>query len=133
MTKDASPPRRTMAHLLEELAPLIEILASRDPLLKGYLDSTPRTCGKPGCRCAEGEKHPAWVLRIPQGRTSRSRSLPESVFRKLEPLTEEYRHFRQAAIRCRQLMQDADEAINDLEAARRVDPEAEIQRIRDAK
>ena len=133
MIKDASQPRHTLAHLLEELAPLIEALVARAPLLKGYLDSTPHTCGTPGCRCADGEKHAAWVLRIPQEGKTRNRSIPEPVFRKLEPLTDEYRRFRQAAIRCRQLMRAANKAIGDIEAARQVDPEKEIRRIRDGK
>jgi hypothetical protein len=133
MLKDASQPRHTLAHLLEELVPLIDILKGRDPMLKGYLDSRAHTCGTPGCRCAAGEKHPVWILRIPQGGTTRNRSIPETLFRKLEPLTDEYRRFRQAAIRCRQLMRAADKAIGDIEAARQVDPENEIQRIRDGK
>ena len=133
MPKDASQPRHTLAHLLEELAPLIEVLKGRDPMLKGYLDSRTQTCGTPGCRCMAGEKHPVWILRLPQGGKTRNRSIPESLFRKLEPLTDEYRRFRQAAIRCRQLMRVVDKAIGDIESAREVDPETEIQRIRDGK
>jgi hypothetical protein len=80
-----------------------------------------------------GEKHPVWILRLPQGGKTRNRSIPEPLFRKLEPLTDEYRRFRQAAIRCRQLMRAVDKAIGDIESAREVDPETEIQRIRDGK
>jgi len=133
MAKYASPPRLALAHFLEELAPVIEVLVSREPMLKGYLRSTTVTCGSPGCRCAAGEKHPAWVLRIPQGSTTRNRSIPESAFRHLEPLTEEYRRFRQAATRFRELMREAAKAIADLEVARQVDPDNQIQRIREGK
>jgi hypothetical protein len=131
MTKDeVSQARRTLAHLLEELRPLVEELVQGGPMLKGYLDSRPRSCGKPGCRCAEGERHPAWVLRIPEGLRSRSRSIPEAVYGKLEPLTEEYRRFRQAAVRWRKLVRKADDALRVLESGRLVDPDVELERMR---
>ncbi len=133
MIKDASPPRLALVRFLEELTPLLEVLKSRDPMLKGYLVSTSVTCGTPGCRCTEGEKHPAWVLRIPHGSTTRNRSIPEAAFRKLEPLTEEYRRFRQSAARFRQLMREAAKAIAEIEVARQVDPDDQIQKIRDGK
>jgi len=128
-----SEARRTLAQVLEKLTPLVDVLARRDPMLKGYLDSKPRTCGKPGCRCATGEKHPAWVLRIPQGHGSRSRSLPEATYRRLEPLVEEYRRFRLAAVGWRQLVRAADSAIRQIESARLVEPEAEVERMKDGK
>lgn len=134
MTKERlSQARRTLTHLLEELAPLVEVLVRRDPMLKGYLDSKPRTCGKPGCRCAEGEKHPAWVLRIPQGSTSRSRSIPEELYRRLKPLAEEYRRFRLAAVGWRRFVRAADAAIRQIESARLLDPEAEVKRVKHGK
>jgi hypothetical protein len=134
MTKEQlSQARRTLAHLLEELEPLVEVLLKANPLLKGYLDSKPRSCGKPGCRCAEGEKHPAWVLRIPQGRSSRSRSIPEACYRRLEPLAEEYRRFRQAVVRWRRLVRGADAALHQIESARMVDPEVELGRMKHGK
>jgi len=134
MTKERlSQARQTLAQVLEKLTPLVDVLARRDPMLKGYLDSKPRTCGKPGCRCAAGEKHPAWVLRIPQGRGSRSRSLPEVAYRGLEPLVEEYRKFRLAAGGWRRLMRAADAAIRQIESARLVEPETEVERMKDGK
>ena len=102
-------------------------------MLKGYLDSKPRTCGKPGCRCKRGEKHPAWVLRIPQGSSGRNRSIPKAFYRRLEPLTEEYRRFRQAAVGWRRLVRSADAAIRQIESARLVEPEAEVERMRHGK
>jgi hypothetical protein len=131
MTKERlSEARRTLAHFIEQLAPLVEELARREPLLKGYVDTKPRTCGKPGCRCATGKKHQAWVLRIPEGSGSRSRSIPEAVYRQLEPLVEEYRRFRKAAVRWRQLVRSADAAIRQIESARIVEPEAELKRMK---
>src|SRR5262245_531779 len=129
MAKDNLPQARQRLARLRDASPeLFGIFFGRGPLLKGYLDSTPRTCGSPGCRCARGEKHPAWVLRIPEGRRARSRSIAEAEFRRLEPLAEEYRRFRQALSRWRRLVRQADEALREIEESRLVDWEEELKR-----
>ena len=121
-----SDSRRTLAHLHEQLEPLLEILLSDRPMLKAYLDSKPRTCGKPSCRCALGEKHPAWVLRIPEQGHARSKSISESTFRQLEPLAQEYRRFRQAAARWRRLVREVEGALRKIEEGRLVDLEKKL-------
>lgn len=126
--KKAARARQSVARLRDELPALLEVLLDRAPMLKAYLDSSPRTCGVPTCRCARGEKHPAWVARIPEGRTARSRSIPERVFRRLKPLAEEYRSFRQKLARVRGLFKQADAALRDIEASRLVDLEEELRR-----
>ena len=119
--------RQTLARLREEIPGLLDVFFERGSLLKGYLDGKPRTCGNPGCRCARGEKHSAWVLRVPQGTGSRSRSIPQAVFRRLEPLAQEYRRFRKAVVRWRRLVRQADQALREIEESRLVDVEAELK------
>ena len=129
MTKERlSQARRSLARLRDQLPALLEVFLQARPMLKAYLDSKPRTCGTPGCRCARGEKHPAWVVRIPQGRTARSRSVSEATFERLEPLTEEYRRFRQTAAQWRRLLREADQAIRVIEEERCLDPEVELEK-----
>ena len=129
MTKrEASKARKALDHLIQELPGVLEIAMRYEPMLKAYLSSTPRTCGNPTCRCASGEKHPAWVVRIPDGSRARSRSVPESVFRRLMPLAREYRSFRKAVVRVRRLMREADEALRVIESARMVDAESVVPR-----
>ncbi len=128
MAKDkASHARQALARLREEIPDLFDVFFERGCLLKAYLDSKPRTCGTPGCRCTRGEKHPAWVVRIPQGSGSRSRSIPEPVYRRLLPLAKEYKRFRQAAVRWRRRVREADQALRDIEESRLVDLEAELK------
>jgi hypothetical protein len=126
--KEISRARQSVARLRDEGPSLLEAVLEREPLLKAYLDSSPRTCGVPACRCTRGEKHPAWVVRIPQGKTSRSRSVPEDTFRRLQPLAREYRQFRQKLARLRRLFEEADAAFRVIEASRLVDLEAELSR-----
>jgi hypothetical protein len=125
---DLSRARQSLARLRQELPDLLQIVLKDRPMLKAYLTSTPRTCGNPTCRCAKGDKHPAWVLRIPQGSTARSRSVPEAVYRRLEAPAAEYRRFREAVARWRRLVREADEALRVIEAGRLLDPETEVKR-----
>jgi hypothetical protein len=37
---------------------------AENPLLRGSLVSMARTCGKPGCRCQQGEKHKSLYLAV---------------------------------------------------------------------
>jgi len=124
----ASKARQSLVQLRDETPQLFETLLERGALLKAYLDSSPRTCGSPHCRCARGEKHPAWVVRIPQEKGTRSRSVSKETFERLTPLSEEYRRFRQAATRWRKLVAEVDEALGILERERLVDPERALER-----
>jgi len=133
MTKqEISRARQAVARLRDELPALLESLLDDAPLLKAYLDSSPRSCGVPTCRCARGEKHPAWVARLPEGRTSRSRSIPEDVFHRLEPLARQYRRFREKLARVRRLFREADAGLRAIEASRLVDLDAELRRDRES-
>lgn len=124
---DLPKARQALVRLRDGLPGLLEVAFQRSPLLKGYLDSTPRTCGAPGCRCARGERHAAWVLRIPHGRTSISRSVPEAVYRQLEALASDYQVFRREVAHWRRLVREADQALREIEVARLVDPEAQLK------
>ncbi|HEX8712985.1 MAG TPA: DUF6788 family protein [Terracidiphilus sp.] len=41
---------------------------SEEPLLRGSLVDMHRTCGKQGCHCQTGEKHPALYLAVRRGK-----------------------------------------------------------------
>jgi hypothetical protein len=52
---------------------LVELLPSAAETLRGTLRERYVTCGKPGCKCARGERHgPIWYLsvRLGSGRTA---------------------------------------------------------------
>lgn len=128
MAKQTSDARQSVARLRDELPALLDSLLDRAPMLKAYLVDTPLTCGVPSCRCARGEKHPAWVAKIPEGGTTRSRSIPEHVFSRLKPLAEEYRQFRKKLARVRRLYKAADAALREIETSRLVDLDEGIRR-----
>jgi len=51
-------------------------LAHGGELVRGCLTRMVRVCGKPGCRCARGEKHESWYLAYSEGGRKRMVSVP---------------------------------------------------------
>lgn len=49
------------------------------PLLRGSLVTMRRTCGKPGCRCAEGHKHASLYLAIRVGKRRKMIYIPSEL------------------------------------------------------
>jgi len=63
MKEKPSRLRQRIRKLEESLAlSLRHIRAERGPLRRGSFVTLHRTCGKPNCHCAQGEKHPADYL-----------------------------------------------------------------------
>lgn len=54
-------------------------LLHQKPLLIGSLVSMPRVCGKPGCKCAQGELHPGLYLSLRVGGKRKMVHVPQSL------------------------------------------------------
>jgi len=55
-------PRSKMAQREREPRSKLAKLISEAGILRGTLSTRARTCGKPTCKCAKGEKHPALYM-----------------------------------------------------------------------
>jgi len=75
--------RQRLQALHAEMAALLPRLLGREPLLPAYLSYRPRTCGNPGCKCARGERHPAWIVQLSAGGRRQCRSVPKTRFEAL--------------------------------------------------
>lgn len=94
-------------------------LLSHRELLKGTVVEVSRTCGKPGCKCTRGQKHPCYQISASiQGKT-RTRHLPQKLLKEVKRLTENYRHFRKARAEWVKINSEMLGLINELESARR--------------
>jgi hypothetical protein len=54
-------------------------LLHQQPFLIGSLVSMPRVCGKPGCKCAQGELHPGLYLSLRVGEKRKMIHIPQSL------------------------------------------------------
>jgi len=52
---------------------------AEQPLLRGSLVHMRRTCGKKGCRCQQGQKHPALCLAIRVGNQRKMIYIPHAL------------------------------------------------------
>jgi len=112
--------RQRIAQLARERQAAEKVLLERPPLLKGTLSEVRRTCGNPGCKCAQGEKHVCRQLSASvQGKT-RTRNVPRQYAATVKRLTDSYRRFRRARAAWAGTNRAMLELINELEAARTV-------------
>ena len=64
--------------------------------LPGSLSLTHRRCGKPNCRCADGEGHPIWSLTFMVNGEKRVERIPNEWVDQVRPLVEQGREFKDA-------------------------------------
>jgi hypothetical protein len=97
MAEDPSRIRRQLLDIHEEARrDLDPILEERGPLIRGFLGTRARTCGKPTCRCAQGELHPSKYLSASDGGQTRQVHIPASDEVRVLEAVERYRRFREA-------------------------------------
>jgi len=81
------------------LGPTLRTLQRQQPMVPGSLYLLRRKCGKPHCRCAQGQLHASWVLTRSESGQSRLYSVPKDQRGRLRPLTQEYRRWQRARAR----------------------------------
>jgi hypothetical protein len=64
--------------------------------LPGSLALIHRRCGKPNCRCAQGEGHPLWLLTFMVSGKKHVQAIPSEWVEELRPLVEQGREFKEA-------------------------------------
>ena len=64
--------------------------------LPGSLALTHRRCGKPNCRCADGEGHPIWSLTFMVEGRKRVECIPDEWVDPIRPLVEQGREYKDA-------------------------------------
>lgn len=87
-------------------------LQRSEPMVQDSFYLLRRKCGKPTCRCAQGELHASWVITRSELGKDRIYSVPAEQRARLRVLTSEYRRYQRARAvlvkRHLQLLQFAD-------------------------
>jgi Family of unknown function (DUF6788) len=70
---DPSRDRKALDDLCKEISAIVALFAAPSPVLRGTISTIKRRCGKPSCRCAQGEPHATLVFleRTQAGRRAR--------------------------------------------------------------
>lgn len=94
-----------------------KILRERGPIRRGSFVTVHRKCGKPNCRCASGEGHPAKYLSVKEGGKTRMIFVPSSAEMKVKEEAGRYRRLRQARAKLAKLAKQSLQLIDELEQA----------------
>lgn len=118
MKPDRSSLRQKILRLEQARTSHIErILGTRGPLRRGAFVTVHRKCGKPNCRCAQGEGHPAKYLSVKESGKTRMIYVPNSQEVQVAKEAEQYRLYRQARAMLAKLNRQALAVIDELEQA----------------
>jgi hypothetical protein len=111
--------RQSLAQLADEIHQLLPVLNDRRPMIKGTVYEQRRKCGKPGCRCADGELHGSMMLSRSDGGRTKLMAIPSGHLKDFQVLTERYQRFRRARARLGQIYKAMVKLIDQLEKAKR--------------
>ena len=118
MNENLSALRAQLKQTLGQLAPLLEDAFRREPLLPASLYTLRRKCGKPNCRCTQGQLHANLVLSYRGQGRPRNISPPPDQVDALRTMTDEYRRVRKARARLVRWQRRLLELVDQLQAAR---------------
>jgi hypothetical protein len=88
--------RQSLRRLSDEARKLIEPSFSDKPVIKGSVYELKRKCGKPGCKCAQGELHSRMVLSASEKGKTRLRVIPHGFLVEVQIKVRRYQELRHA-------------------------------------
>ena len=96
MNADLSNLRRQIWRAYAALAATLRRLQRSEPMVQGSFYLLRRKCGKPNCRCARGELHPAYVLTRSEAGKDRLYPVPKEQRAEVRKRAAEYRRYQRA-------------------------------------
>ena len=96
MNGDFSSLRQQLWRSYAAVAGTLRRLQRSEPMVQGSFYLLRRKCGKPNCRCARGQLHPAWVLTRSEQGQDRLYTIPAEERARLRQWAGEYRRYQRA-------------------------------------
>ena len=88
--------RQQLSRSFATLGQVFAELIRSTPMVPGSLYRLRRKCGKPNCRCAQGELHETWVLTRSEQGKSRLYSVPAAERASVREWASQYRRYQRA-------------------------------------
>jgi hypothetical protein len=111
--------RHSLLQIVEEMKGLIEPFFSDRPVLKGTVYELKRKCGKPACKCAQGELHARMVVSASERGKTRLRAIPRGFLVDTQQRVRRYQELRRARARVVELYRQMLKVMDEMEAMRR--------------
>jgi len=96
LNADLSTLRQQLWRAYAALATTLRRLQRSEPMVQGSFYLLRRKCGKPNCRCARGELHPAYVLTRSEAGKDRLYPVPKEQRAEVRKRAAEYRRYQRA-------------------------------------
>ena len=115
---EASHFRQKVVRLLAERQTLEKVLMQHQRLLRGSLLERPKFCGKPGCKCTQGQPHPPslYLSHLEKGAV-RHLFIRAKDHERARKEARSYKDHRQALRRWRAIYKELNHLWEELEAA----------------
>ena len=88
-------------------------------VIKGTVYELKRKCGKPGCKCAQGELHARMVVSASEGGKTRLRAIPRGFLVDTQQRVRRYQELRQARARVVEIHRQMLKVMDEMESVRR--------------
>jgi hypothetical protein len=111
--------RQSLLHLVNEMRPLVEPFFSDRPVIKGTAYELRRKCGKPGCKCAQGELHARMVVSASEKGRTRLRVIPRGFLVEVQGRVKRYQELRRVRARVVVIHRQMLRVLDEMEAMRR--------------
>jgi hypothetical protein len=111
--------RLSLRRLSDEARKLIEPSFSDKPVIKGSVYELKRKCGKPGCKCAQGELHSRMVLSASEKGRTRLRVIPHGFLVEVRIKVGRYQELRRARSRLVEVHRKMIRVMDEMEVMRR--------------
>lgn len=119
---DRSALRQRLGDLYRRLGAILQSLPAERPTFAGVVYRLRTRCGKPRCRCREGELHAAWCVSYADAGGRRLRALSPAQVRKLRVLADRYRRLRRRRADLNRTFREMIRVLDRLERSLRVRP-----------
>ena len=96
MNADLPNLRQQLWRAYAALATTLRRFQRSEPMVQGSFYLLRRKCGKPNCRCARGELHPAYVLTRSEAGKDRLYPVPKEQRAEVRKRAAEYRRYQRA-------------------------------------
>jgi len=111
--------RQSLVQLSNEIKKLTNPFLSDKPVIKGSVYELKRKCGKPGCKCAQGELHCRMVVSASEKGKTRLRVIPSGFLIEVQVKARRYQELRQARTRLVEVHKKILQTMDEMEAMRR--------------
>lgn len=121
--------RLSLVQLADEIRQFIDPFLSDKPIIKGSVYELKRKCGKPGCKCAQGQLHARMVVSASEKGKTKLRVIPRGFLVEVQSKVRRYQKLRRARTRLVEAHKKMLHIMDEMETMRREElPSADKKR-----